>query len=65
MRQTKDGHVVSKQQDNREVGFRHYMHDHFPQVVIHVLDLPLNGTRNEYQKMLGQYFEEHPATQSP
>lgn len=29
MRQTKDGHVVSKQQDNREVGFRHYMHDHF------------------------------------
>ncbi len=30
MRQTKDGSVVSKQQDNREVGFRHYMHDHFP-----------------------------------
>lgn len=43
MRQTKDGHVVSKQQDNREVGFRHYMHDHFPQIVINVLDLPLNG----------------------
>ena len=62
MRQTKDGHVVSKQQDNREVGFRHYMHDHFPQIVINVLDLPLNGTRNEYQKMLGQYFDEHPAT---
>ena len=62
MRQTKDGQVVSKQQDNREVGFRHYMHDHFPQIVIHVLDLPLNGTRNEYQKMLGQYFDEHPAT---
>lgn len=29
MRQTKNGIVVSKQQDNREVGFRHYMHDHF------------------------------------
>lgn len=62
MRQTKNGHVVSKQQDNREVGFRHYMHDHYPQVVIHVLDLPLNGTRNEYLKMLAQYFDEHPAT---
>lgn len=37
MRQTKDGQVVSKQQDNREVGFRHYMHDHFPQIVINVL----------------------------
>lgn len=62
MRQTKDGHVVSKQQDNREVGFRHYMHDHFPNIVINVLDLPLNGTRNEYQKMLARYFDEHPAT---
>ena len=27
---TNEGRVVSKQQDNREVGFRHYMHDHFP-----------------------------------
>ena len=62
MRQTKDGKVVSKQQDNREVGFRHYMHDHFPQVEIKVLDLPLNGTRNEYVKMLERYFAEHPDT---
>lgn len=62
MRQTKDGRVVSKQQDNREVGFRHYMHDHFPQVEIKVLDLPLNGTRNEYVKMLERYFAEHPDT---
>ena len=62
MRQTKDGKVVSKQQDNREVGFRHYMHDHFPQVEIKVLDLPLNGTRNEYAKMLERYFAEHPDT---
>lgn len=62
MRQTKDGCVVSKQQDNREVGFRHYMHDHFPQVAIHVLDLPLSGSRNEYTKLLTQYFAEHPDT---
>lgn len=62
MRQTKNGIVVSKQQDNREVGFRHYMHDHFPQVKINVLDLPLNGTRSEFNKMLEKYFALHPAT---
>jgi len=62
MRQTKDGRVVSKQQDNREVGFRHYMHDHFPNVEIIDLDLPLNGTKSEYVKMLEKYFAEHPNT---
>ncbi len=62
MRQTKDGRVVSKQQDNREVGFRHYMHDHFPNVNIIDLDLPLNGTRAEYIKMLEKYFSTHPQT---
>lgn len=50
MRQTKDGRVMSKQQDNREVGFRHYMHDHYPNVKVTDLDLPLNGTRVEYNK---------------
>lgn len=62
MRQTKDGRVVSKQQDNREVGFRHYMHDHFPNVKIIYLDLPLNGTRAEYIKQLEKYFSTHPQT---
>ena len=62
MRQTKDGIVVSKQQDNREVGFRHYMHDHFPSIKIIDLDLPLNGTRAEYIKMLERYFDTHPDT---
>ena len=62
MRQTKDGLVVSKQQDNREVGFRHYMHDHFPSIKINDLDLPLNGTRAEYVKMLERYFNTHPNT---
>ena len=62
LRQTKDGIVVSKQQDNREVGFRHYMHDHFPNIKINVLDLPLNGTKNEFVKMLEHYFLEHPHT---
>src|SRR5574344_1389464 len=47
MKQTKNGHVVSKQQDNREVGFRHYMHDHFPDVNIVNLELPVEGSRQE------------------
>ena len=62
MRQTKNGMVASKQQDNREVGFRHYMHDHFPGVKIIDLDLPLDGTRTEYSKMLERYFNLHPDT---
>ena len=62
MRQTKDGVVVSKQQDNREVGFRHYMHDHFPKVKINVVDLPLSGTRTEFVKILDKYFSTHPDT---
>ena len=62
MRQVKDGKVVSKQQDNREVGFRHYMHDHFPNVKINTLDLPLGGTRPEYIKSLEKYFTTHADT---
>lgn len=62
MRQTKNGIVVSKQQDNREVGFRHYMHDHFPSVKINVLDLPLDGSRAEFTKMLEKYFATYPDT---
>ena len=30
---------------------RHYMHDHFPNVKITMLDLPLSGTRAEFVKM--------------
>ena len=62
MRQTKDGHVVSKQQANREVGFRHYMHDHFPSVKIIDLDMPLNSSKSEAVKMLEKYFTDHPDT---
>lgn len=57
---TNDGRVVSKQQDNREVGFRHYMHDHFPSIKITTLDLPLTATRQEYDQMLESYFQQHP-----
>lgn len=60
MKITKDGRVVSKQQDNREVGFRHYMHDHFPSVKIIGCELPFNGTRQQYDAMFEKFFAEHP-----
>ncbi len=60
MRLTKNGRVSSKQQDNREVGFRHYMHDHFPEIEILDLDLPSDGSKAEYNKDLEDFFAEHP-----
>lgn len=60
MKITKDGRVVSKQQDNREVGFRHYMHDHFPSVAIVGLELPFFGTRKEYDAIFEKFFADHP-----
>lgn len=57
---TKDGRVVSKQQDNREVGFRHYMKDHFPHVHIIDLELPLDGTVHNNQQILEDFFTAHP-----
>ncbi len=63
MKQTLDGiNVASKQQDNREVGFRHYMTDHFPDVKINVLDLPYQSTRKLHTQLLENYFAEHPDT---
>lgn len=60
MKQMKNGKVASKQQDNREVGFRHYMHDHFPEVKITELDLPLEGTKKEYDRIMEDYFSHNP-----
>jgi len=53
--------VASKQQENRETGFRHYMRDHFPEVVICELDLPLDEKREEYDTLLEHFFKQHPA----
>ena len=47
VKQTRDGKVGSKQQANRETGFRHYMEDHFPDVKITEVDLPLDEERVE------------------
>lgn len=60
MKQTKNGSVASKQQENRETGFRHYMHDHFPNIGIIDLDLPEDKTREEYNELLEKFFCEHP-----
>ena len=60
MKITKNGRVVSKQQDNREVGLRHYMKDHFPAVKIITIELPFDGTRQQYDSLLEAFFKDHP-----
>lgn len=60
MKQTKNGKVASKQQANREVGFRHYMRDHFPSVEIHELDLPLDKSKADNEATLEKFFHNHP-----
>jgi LacI family transcriptional regulator len=60
MKQLKNGHIGSKQQSNRETGFRHYMRDHFPDIKITDVDLPLGGTKAQFDKILEDFFKEHP-----
>lgn len=60
MKFTKNGYVASKQQDNREVGFRHYMHDHFPETEIIEFEVPLEGARSLYDKQMEALFQAHP-----
>ncbi len=60
MKQMKNGNVASKQQENLETGFRHYMRDHFPEVKITEVNLPLNEEREQYDDILDTFFKEHP-----
>ena len=62
MKQMRNGNVASKQQENRETGFRHYMHDHFPDVKINEVNLPLDVKRENYDAILDQFFANHPHT---
>lgn len=63
MKLTRDGRVASKQQDNREVGFRHYMREHFPKVKINEVQLPLaDEEKSSYDDILEKYFSKHPKT---
>lgn len=59
MKQTINGKVTSKQQANREVGFRHYMADHFPQVKITELELPHEAQPKTYAQTLEKFFQTH------
>ena len=59
LRLTKSGQLSSKQQGNREVGFRHYMRDHFPAVSIAELDLPLEDGHARYDEILDEFFAAH------
>lgn len=59
MKQTRDGKVGSKQQANRETGFRHYMVDHFPDVKITEVDLPLDEEKKDYDGILEKFFRAH------
>ena len=59
MKLLKDGKVGSKQQMNRETGFRHYMIDHFPDVKIVEVDLPWDKPE-AYDGLLERFFKQHP-----
>lgn len=60
MRQTHNGVLTTKQQANREVGFRHYMLDHFPEIEIITFDLPPEGTKEKFNELLDEFFHTHP-----
>lgn len=60
MKLTKNGKVASKQQDNREVGFRHYMKEHLPHINIVELDMPLDKEKAFYDEQLEAFFEKNP-----
>lgn len=55
----KNGQVASKQQMNRETGFRHYMTDHFPKVKITEIDLPWDKP-DTYDETLEDFFKNNP-----
>lgn len=60
MRLTKGGNLVSRQQENREVGFRRFMEQHHPDITITTLDLPIGRTQEEYNGYLADLLDKHP-----
>lgn len=60
MKQGREGYRPSQQQENREVGFRHYMENNFLQVDIKTLTLPLDGTQKDNDRLLDDFFRNHP-----
>ena len=60
MRLVRDGRVVSRQQENREVGFKNYMEKHFPHIRIVELNMPTAGTTADYEPLMDEFFKQHP-----
>lgn len=58
MKQTKNGMVASRQQMNREIGFRLYMKETYPAVKILDVELPLE--KSDYDDILEDFFKSHP-----
>lgn len=58
-RKINDGIVGSNQQENREIGFKQYMEEHYPDCKI--LELNLHAKKPEQDnKMLDEFFQKHP-----
>lgn len=62
MKQVSNGRVASKQQQYREIGFRQYIMEYYPDCKIHELTLILNENDN-YDNEMDKFFEEHPTLQ--
>ena len=60
MKQTINGRVLNRQQENREVGFRTYMKEHFQNTEIIDLNLPLRLNQKHHELILEKTFNEHP-----
>lgn len=60
MKQGKEGFTPSRQQENREVGFRHYMGKNHPGIAIKDLMLPLDGTQKDNDRLLEEFFHANP-----
>lgn len=60
MKMTHEGRVSSRQQENRETGFKRYMNEHFPKVKLVELELPLDGRKEQFNRLLEQFFAEYP-----
>ncbi len=62
MRLLKDGRAVSRQQENRAVGFMSYMQKRFPNVRVSYLDLPIEHRNDHelYTAMIDSFFALHP-----
>ena len=52
--------MASRQQENREVGFRRYMEENCPETEILEVNLPLDEERKRYDRILEKFFSAHP-----